>query len=220
MKNMMKKRKLFRILGMVLLGVMGLSSCTKNDVNTIVLIGEERYIDNILSVIPDTLKAEFNATFGTIPEGYVPPNIEGSYVVDPKQRVHTNVDYWPLSVLEPNIYLKFSGQHNGVVRMDLNEATEQLTDTVFVMGNNKNFTVYFIENKSYDMPYNAQTFHVRVKRGVIMKGSIVSEGFANFSIATVIMEAEDNSGGLIGQYAPGSFFVYKDGDGMARNCVW
>ena len=32
------------------------ASCTKNDENTIVLIGEERYIDDILTVIPDTLK--------------------------------------------------------------------------------------------------------------------------------------------------------------------
>lgn len=196
------------------------ASCTKNDENTIVLIGEERYIDDILTVIPDTLKPMFDVVFGSIPQGPVPPKIEGSFVVDPKQRVSSNVSVWPLTVIEPNLYLKFSDQHNGVVAMDLNEATEQLTDTVFVMGHNKDFTIYFVEDKSYDVPFNEQSFHVRVKRGVIMKGTMNDYGMANFSIASIIMEAEDDSGGLLGQYAPGSFFVYRDGNGLAEYLDW
>lgn len=196
------------------------ASCTKNDENTIVLIGEERYIDDILTVIPDTLKPMFDVVFGSIPQGPVPPKIEGSFVVDPKQRVSSNVSVWPLTVIEPNLYLRFSDQHNGVVAMDLNEATEQLTDTVFVMGHNKDFTIYFVEDKSYDVPFNEQSFHVRVKRGVIMKGTMNDYGMANFSIASIIMEAEDDSGGLLGQYAPGSFFVYRDGNGLAEYLDW
>lgn len=206
-------------LAFILSGMM-FTSCTKNDENTIVLIGEERYIDDILTVIPDTLKPTFDAIFGSIPEGPVPPKIEGSYVVDPKQRVSTNVEYWPLTVIEPNVYLKFSEQHNGVVTMDLNEATEQLTDTVFVMGHNKDFTVYFVENKAYDVPFNGQSFHVKVKRGVIMKGTVTNNGFSNFKIASIIMEAEDDSHGILSQYAPGSYFLYKDGDGLAENFNW
>ena len=150
----------------------------------------------------------------------MPPKIEGSFVVDPKQRVSSNVSVWPLTVIEPNLYLKFSDQHNGVVAMDLNEATEQLTDTVFVMGHNKDFTVYFVEDKAYDVPFNGQSFHVKVKRGVIMKGTMNDYGMANFSIASIIMEAEDDSGGLLGQYAPGSFFVYRDGNGLAEYLDW
>ena len=206
-------------LAFVLFGML-FASCTKNDDSTIVLIGEERYIDDILTVIPDTLKPTFDAIFGSIPEGPVPPKIEGSYVVDPKQRVSTNVDYWPLSVIEPNVYLKFSEQHNGVVTMDLNEATEQLTDTVFVQGSHRDFAVYFVENKAYDVPFNGQSFHVRVKRGVIMKGTVTSNGFSNFKIASIIMEAEDDSNGILSQYAPGSYFLYKDGDGLAEYLEW
>lgn len=206
-------------LALVLFGMM-FASCTKNDETTIVLIGEELYIDDILTVIPDTLKPAFDAVFGTIPEGPVPPKIEGSYVVDPKQRVSTNVDIWPLTVVEPNVYLKFSEQHNGVVTMDLNEATEQMTDTVFVMGHNNDFTIYFVEDKSYDVPFGEQSFHVRVKRGIIMKGAVASNGLSDFKIASIIMEAEDDSHGVIGQYAPGSFFVYRDGNGLAENFEW
>lgn len=216
----MKDKRRIGLIVFVLLGAFLLSSCTKNDDTTIVLIGEERYIDDILTVIPDTLKPVFDGVFGTIPEGPVPPKIEGSYVVDPKQRVSTNVEAWPLTVIEPNVYLKFSEQHNGVAIMDLNEATEQLTDTVFVMGHNEDFTVYFVENKSYDVPFGEQSFHVRVKRGIIMKGTTSSNGLSNFKIASIIMEAEDNSNGVLSQYAPGSFFVYRDGNGLAESFEW
>lgn len=215
----MKRITKIGALALIFFGMM-FASCTKNDENTIVLIGEERYIDDILTVIPDTLKPMFDVVFGSIPQGPVPPKIEGSFVVDPKQRVSSNVSVWPLTVIEPNLYLKFSDQHNGVVAMDLNEATEQLTDTVFVMGHNKDFTIYFVEDKSYDVPFNEQSFHVRVKRGVIMKGTMNDYGMANFSIASIIMEAEDDSGGLLGQYAPGSFFVYRDGNGLAEYLDW
>lgn len=215
----MKRITKIGALALIFFGMM-FASCTKNDENTIVLIGEERYIDDILTVIPDTLKPMFDVVFGSIPQGPVPPKIEGSFVVDPKQRVSSNVSVWPLTVIEPNLYLRFSDQHNGVVAMDLNEATEQLTDTVFVMGHNKDFTIYFVEDKSYDVPFNEQSFHVRVKRGVIMKGTMNDYGMANFSIASIIMEAEDDSGGLLGQYAPGSFFVYRDGNGLAEYLDW
>lgn len=215
----MKRITKIGALALIFFGMM-FASCTKNDENTIVLIGEERYIDDILTVIPDTLKPMFDVVFGSIPQGPVPPKIEGSYVVDPKQRITSNVSTWPLTVIEPNLYLRFSEQHNGVVAMDLNEATEQLTDTVFVTGHNKDFTVYFIEDKAYDVPFNGQSFHVKVKRGVIMKGTMNDYGMANFSIASIIMEAEDDSGGLLGQYAPGSFFVYRDGNGLAEYLDW
>jgi hypothetical protein len=215
----MKRKTKIGALALIFFGMV-FASCTKNDENTIVLIGEERYIDDILTVIPDTLKPMFDVVFGSIPQGPVPPKIEGSFVVDPKQRVSSNVSVWPLTVIEPNLYLKFSDQHNGVVAMDLNEATEQLTDTVFVMGHNNEFTVYFVEDKAYDVPFNGQSFHVKVKRGVIMKGTMNDYGMANFSIASIIMEAEDDSEGLLGQYAPGSFFVYRDGNGLAEYLDW
>lgn len=206
-------------LALILVGMM-FASCTKNDDNTIVLIGDELYIDDILTVIPDTLRPAFDGVFGTIPAGPVPPNIEGSYVVDPKYRISTNVTDWPLSVIEPNVYLRFSDQNNGVVTMDLNEATEQMTDTVFVMGRDKDFTVYFVENKAYDMPYSGQTFQVRIKRGIIMKGTVTPDGLANFAIASIIIDAKDNSEGQLDQYSPGSFFIYRDGNALAENFEW
>ena len=199
---------------------MALTSCTKNDDNTIALIGTEYYIDDILSVIPDSLQTRFFAEFGSIPEGPIPPKIEGSFVMDPKERVSSNVDVWPLQAHEPNVYLRFSDQHNGIVKMTLNEATETMTDTVFVCGSGDAFAVYFIENKQYEIPFNGLTYHAHVKRGIIMKGKVTDAGLSDFRYATVILETEDNSNGLIGQYDDGSYFIYKDGDGIARKEDW
>ena len=216
----MKKKKIILGLWLLLAGGMVLTSCTKNDESTIVLIGTEYYIDDILSVIPDSIQTRFFSEFGSIPDGPVPPKIEGSYVMSPKQRVASNVAGWSLQAVEPNVYLRFTGQHNGIVAMDLNEATETLTDTVFVCGDGNAFAVYFIENKAYEMEVDNHTYHVRMKRGVVMKGQVVDDGLSNFRYATVVMEVEDDSNGLIGQYGNGSYFIYKDGDGKAVSQEW
>ena len=213
------KRVKFSLWLLVAGGLM-FGSCTKNDDNTIALIGTEYYIDDITAVIPDSLQARFFAEFGSIPEGPVPPKIDGSYVMSPKQRVSTNVSGWMLQTVEPNMYLRFMNQHNGVVVMDLNEATETVTDTVFVCGNGNAFAVYFIENKNYDLPYNGHVYHARVKRGIVMKGKVTDAGLSDFRHATIIMENEDDSNGEISQYPNGSYFIYKDGDGLASNEEW
>lgn len=218
----MKNRKIIFVLGLLMTCGLALTCCTKNGENTIVLIGTEYYIDDILSVIPDSLQTSFSADFGSIPEGPVPPKIEGSYVVDPKHRVSSNLtEYeWPLQTVEPNMYMRFANQHNGIVKMDLNEATETVTDTVFVCGNGSAFAVYFIENKSYEIELGGQTYHAKVKRGIVMKGQVIEDGLKDFRYATIIMKSEDDSNGLIAQYPQGSYFIYKDGDGLAKSEVW
>ena len=216
----MKTNRIILSLWLLVAGGMALTSCTKNDTTTISLIGTEYYVDDILSVIPDSLETKFLSDFGSIPDGPVPPKIEGSYMMNPKQRVSSNVEEWPLQAVEPNVYLRFSKQHNGIVTMDLNEATETMTDTVFVCGNGSAFTVYFIENKAYEVQVDNHTYHVRMKRGIVMKGAVSDRGLSNFRYATIIMETEDDSGGLIGQYENGSYFIYKDGDGTAENQEW
>lgn len=216
----MRKKKIILGLWLLLAGGMVLTSCTKNDESTIVLIGTEYYIDDILSVIPDSVQTRFLSEFGTIPNGPVPPKIEGSYVMDPKQRVSSNVEDWPLQTIEPNVYMRFSRQHNGIVAMDLNESTETFTDTVFVCGSGRAFAVYFIENKAYEIEANNHVYHARMKRGVVMKGEVVEDGLSNFRYATIIMQTEDDSNGQIDQYAKGSYFIYKDGDGKAKSQEW
>lgn len=203
----------------IICALLGFVSCTKNDDNTLILVGEENYIDNILSVIPDSLKVEFMDRFGTIPEGAVPPCVEGEYVIAPRVRVASNYAAWPVNIPEPNAYIRFADQHNGVVGLDLNEATETLTDTVFVMGHEASFTVYFIEDKNYDVTMQEQEYHISLSRGIVMKGEVTNEGLKNFRYATIVLDMQADAEGFE-LYSPGTYFIYKDGDNLAERFDW
>lgn len=213
--KMMKLRQ--RHLGRLFAAVVPMlfAHCTKNDETTIIPVGIESYVNDILSVIPDSTMAHFNATFGAISEGYVPTNIEGLYAINPKQRVASNVADWPLAIFEPDATIQFFSQHNGVVGMELYEASGQVTDTMYVIGNGADFTAYVIENKSYDMDYANSSYHVNMKRGIVIKGRMTAEGIRNLYLAIVIMEVDDDSDGSVPQFEPCSYFIYKDGDGLA-----
>lgn len=200
------------LIGLWLLLAIGLmlTSCTKNDENTIVLIGTEDYIEDFFSMIPDSLEPRFRSEFGDI-KGPVPPKIEGSYVLDPKQRISSNVEGWSLQIIEPNVYLRFSGQHNGIVTMDLNEAAETITDTVFIQGKDQDFVVYIIEK------LNVEYYSAWMRRAIIMKGRVTDAGLANFRYGTIVLEKEDPANQLA---EPGSYYIYKDGNGIADRFDW
>lgn len=207
------KSKFFKKCGWVAIGLLLWPACTKNDDSTIVPIGTEYYIEDILSVVDD---AAFLSDFGSYAEGYIPPKIVGSYVMNPKERIGSNVSGWILNVVEPDVNLRFTEQHNGIMKMDMVESTETVTDRVYVMGNGNDFTVYFIENKSYDLPGNGPTVHVDLKRGVVMAGTVSDAGLSNFRMATIIMEESPN--GV--SWPAGSYFIYKDGDALAERKEW
>ncbi len=185
-------------------------SCTKNDESTVVLLGSENYMESIVDAIPDTLRTVFEERFGEIPQGYVPPNVEGRFVVAPKQRCYSNDPNWPLGVLEPNVYLNLTNQHNSVVELNLAEATETFSDTVFIVGHENLFTVYYQENKKLDFNGNA----VVLKRGIIIKGEMCNEGIRGLYFANIVMDVSGE--GVEGLVKPGQFFIYKDGDNLAR----
>lgn len=221
---MKRKHFVFLSLGLLLAGGIALNSCTENEENTIVPIGTEYYIDDIISVIPDTLRDDFFADFGNIPEGPIPPKIEGSYVMGPKQRVASNLEGWPLvlPIPEDNVNFRFSEQHNELVKMELREAEneEVFTDTVFVCGNGNAFTVYCIEEKSITPELFGVTYHAKITRGIVMKGRMASDGIEDFRYATIVLDSEDDYNGAMASLEKGTYFIYKDGNGKAENCDW
>lgn len=191
-----------------------LLSCTKNDDTTVILLGEEAYIEKITDVIPDTLQHVFEEYFGTIPSGYIPPNVEGEYIISPKQRIFSNVpeDNWPLDIIEPDIDITMSKQHNRECILQLKEATETLTDTVYITGYDNLFTVYYTEEKTLQH----SGYEHYITRNVIFKGEMTDYGIKNLKIASIIVNADDNSHGNMIQYKRGDFFLYEDGDNLSE----
>lgn len=201
-----------------------LSSCVKvNSGETIVLIGQEAYIDNIEELFAD-FKPSFDSVkkkMGIIYEGPVPPKIEGGYVMDTTLLVASNVDYMSDTVAMPEVYLRFNRQHNGIVTLDFKESSiRQGKDTVFVMGNDKGFTVYFKEKRKFKQLYDGKVYHVTMKRGIIMCGSVTPGGLSDFRYASIVMDTEDDSNGVLPQYEPGTYLIYEDADRMADTCTW
>ena len=185
-------------------------SCTENDNTTVVLLGKETYLKKMTEVIPDSLIGVFENYFGTIPSGYIPPNIEGEYIVSPKRRIFSNVsqDNWPLDIVEPDFSMTLSRQHNRECIMQLNEASSTLTDTVYISGYDNMFSVYYTEDKTLQH----SGYEHNITRNIILKGEITDTGIKDLKIASIIVKAYDNSNGNIIQYKSGDFFLYEDGD--------
>ena len=203
-----------------------LGSCTKNDDTTLTLLGSEgyvvnydKYLNDILSAIPSSQVNAFKEKL-RLYEGNIPPKVEGEYVVAPKNRVASNVaaSNWLLNVHEPNVYLKFSDQHNRVASMIHYEEFITEIDTVYLRGSGERFVAYYIEDK--EIEYGM--YKVNIKRGVIYSGRISDEGIKYLQYASVIMDVENNSHGFIDTYPVGSYFIYEDGsyEGLAERKEW
>lgn len=200
------------VASLLLLGTLSLFlGCTKNDDTTLILLGTEDYVEDILNAIPNTLRETFEQHFGEIPQGYVPPKIEGDFLVAPKKRCFSNLPIWPLNVLEPNMSLHFANQHNRVVEINLTEALEMYTDTVYITGYDNYFTVYYQEYKTLIIE---GADDATLKRGIIIKGEMTEEGIKDLYFANIIMDVQGEVTDEL--VASGQFFIYKDGDGIAR----
>ena len=208
----MKNRGNIFVFCLLLASVIIMNSCVKeNNGKTIAHIGTEYYIDSLLSVIPDSIQEKFITVFGAIPEGPIPPKIEGSYVVESNMLVSNN-QHLPTPSCYPNAYVRFSEQHNGIAVMDLYDGDEQRTETVFVMGNETGFTVYCLENKV------VEDLNYRMERGVMISGKIRGEGIAEFTMAFIVKEVDGEGQG--NAPSQGSYYIYKDNDGLAARCEW
>ena len=204
------------------IGIM-LGSCTKvNKKETIALIGRESNIlgieelfskDPIIKQSFDSVKKFIGIDF----EGAIPPKIEGSYVVDPVVLLNSSEE--TMSAVDDPIFLRFTSQNNGVLTLSIKSSLiQQEVYPVFVMGNNDNFAAYCINN--WEFPSPNQVYHVKMERGIIMWGTVTTEGLSDFRIAYIIINAEDDSNGVLHQYASGTYMIYKDGNGLAEKFVW
>lgn len=213
---------------LVAIGIM-LSSCTKvNNKETIVLIGRESYIRDIEEIFSKNpvCKASFDSVkkYMDLNYGSIPPKIGssgGKYIVEPTIVFKSNVEYMPNSTVMPEVYLGFEHQHNGIVTVEFVESSIPLvTDTAYIMGNNQDFTVYFPEKREFDQPYNGVTYHVTMERGIIMSGSVTPEGLSDFCFASIVMNTEVEPQGNLPLYDIGTYFIYKDGNGLAEKRDW
>lgn len=190
-------------------------SCSKKtyDEESIILLGTESYVVPLNNFIPDSLKVTFPNNIGEIPSGYIPPNIEGEYVISQKEFCHSNF----INLFDKlDMHLRISKQHNRVAKVEFDEGGTVVTDTAFIMGKDQLFTLYFYEQKN--MAFYGNSF--RVDRCVVITGEKTDTGIKNLMFGNVILDAKQGENPFIGNFIPGWYFIYKDKDGLSENCDW
>ena len=183
-----------------------LLSCTKNDESTIVLIGTEKYIPEISSIIPSQLIQNV----GTIYRGTYPPDIEGEYLASPYILTKSTVSYDIVGEVRDDRFIKFDHQHNGICTYDSKQSTEIAhCDTVYIMGDGSNFTVYFLENRT------DATNNTKSKTAVVMTGQVSGSGISNFKYGWMLLETNDPN-----TVPVNSIRVFTDKDNLASRSNW
>lgn len=195
--------------------IIGLTNCSKStyDGDTIILLGTESYVIPLNDMIPDSLKVVFPNYLGEIPEGYIPANIEGEYLISKKEFCHSNF----VNLFDNlDMHLRITKQHNRVAKVEFYEGGTVVTDTAYIMGTDQSFTLYFTEEK--EMLFMGNT--AKVQRCVVITGEKTDAGISNLMFGNIILKAYQGDNPFIGNFIPGWYFIYKDEDGLSENCEW
>lgn len=208
-------KKPFIILAIAVNVLLSMVQCKKESTagDSIILIGTENYVKKLSEIIPEEWQDDFSTHYGEMPQGYIPPNIEGEYAISPKQFVYSN--FVDLSD-DLDMYLKVTDQHNRVATVEFYEGETLHTDTAYIMGSGQSFSLYFVEKRTLDFYGNLST----VDRVVIITGEKVPEGIRKLRFGIMILDTREASNPFVGTFTPGWFFIYKDQDGLAENCHW
>ena len=189
-------------------------SCTKeNDSNdAVILLGKEAYVVPMMEMIPDSLQNKFLLQMENPPKGFIPPNIEGEYLISEKQFCHSN--FVDLSDHE-DMHLRITNQHNRVANVEFHEGETIYTDTAFIMGSGQRFTLYMTEQRDL-------FFHTSysVTRCVVITGEKTADGIRGLRYGSIILAADNGGNPFLGTFMPGWYFIYKDKDGLSENCHW
>lgn len=210
-------RKIYLFL-IVLLSVCCIG-CQKGDTTgeTIILLGKETYVKPIRDFIPDSLYTTFDTIFIThgdhTHDGYIPPNIEGVYYVNPKIICYTN--YYD-TVHSHGMYFEITNQHNRIACINLLDGGSVVTDSVFIMGNDQYFTLYYTE---YKLMPNANSYPYLV-RNVFIAGKKTEEGIRDLMYGNILTGIPDVHSPFFESFVPGNYFIYTDPDHMAENSTW
>lgn len=189
-----------------------LTGCLKDDLSTktIVLMGSESYVKPIEEVIPDTLlrfvadKTVMGDDTIVLPTGNIPPDIQGEYLFYPRELYKHNGHH---PIAGDTLYFRFGGdrpidtlwyypegQQNRVAPGDLLEKgfTQSHIDTVYLMGNGREFTAYF--TVAYNDCFEPMTqVYYTLTRGCFITGTVTESGITHAIVACVNISAVPNT---------------------------
>lgn len=146
--------------------------------------------------------------------GVNPPNVEGTYFMDPSITVYCE-DYVGGDSYYPgyevaSCYIEFSNQNTKKNTLDYYEESTTGNSVAegkgaFISGSGNNFTAFFnTVGEAYD---------IYIKEALVISGTKTSSGIKNLHYAFVMVEKGPDPDGIL--MNEGVFRVFKDGDGMS-----
>ncbi|MBV5314030.1 MAG: hypothetical protein JZU47_12085 [Prolixibacteraceae bacterium] len=189
-----------------------LSSCLTDDNETLVL-PKVMYAKPIEEVVPLAIQQQLKV-YMPIYAGTTPPDIEGTYLINPDALVYTSDGQYYVGKVFTDETIMFSGQNsvtNMIAYKTKQGAVSESSDDVSVSGSDDNFTAYFNTVGEYDD--KVTTF----KTATIISGTISPSGIRNLTSAFVMLEKNDPNKILM---AVNDYRIFKDGNGLASNTTW
>ena len=176
----------------------------------------------IAQVIPEDIRKEIEP-YIPLYEGKNPPNINGTYLIEPKELVYDSGDsYKPgFDKFFPS-YIKFSNQNPNNNTLDCQQKEfyegkrygESEGKGVYISGEGNNFTVYFDSTgESFFDEYSVVT-----KEADIISGKKTDDGIKDIRHVLIMLEKGSDPKNKVMKV--GKFRVFKDGDEMAKNATW
>lgn len=205
----MKKNLLFACVAFALAGVLTSCEYFRSDNPT----PTPKKDDRIEKVIPADLREKIEA-YIPIYDGVNPPNIEGTFYIDPQILVASSREDDAIGSHYSSEYDRFYDQDMtknviSLVRVQGGGSEWAKGDGAFISGYGDNFTVYFdAEGANGDATF---------KTAYIISGTLTDGGISKIYTGFILKEKNDPNGRLV---EVGTFRFFSDEDGMSVKADW
>lgn len=210
--NVFILNRMKRLIPITLLVTLFLTSCLKDDVDTLVL-PPLRYALPIGDVVPSDILSEIEK-YMPIYEGDTPPEIEGVYVINPNELVVASAEDLAPGIVISNDTVKFSNQNakTNVITFERKQKTEnEFSDFVSLVGSDNNFTAYFNAD-------GTTTEGINYKTATVISGTMTANGIKDYYKAFIITEKDADPNKVL--FPAKAFRIFKDGNALAENTSW
>lgn len=164
-------------------------------------------------VVPPSIRNDIE-NWMPVYDGVNPPNVEGTYYIDPFVAVYCEDQGFDPGYQFASIYIQFMNQtaYNTLDYREVSTSGRSQSSGigVFISGEGDNFTVYFdTVGTAYD---------IYTKEALIISGTKTPQGIKNLYYALVMVEKGPDPNHLL--MDEGVFRVGKDQDGLSVNATW
>ena len=166
------------------------------------------------NVVPEEIQEKMSEHM-PIYSGVNPPNVEGTYYMDPFEVVYCEDNYKDPGTIFSSYYCSFMNQNYIDNTIDYQEISANGSSSytgkgAFISGSGNNFTAFF--------NIIGESIGIAVRRALVISGTKTSDGIKDLYYAFVMVEKGDDPNHQL--MDEGVFRVFRDQDGLSVNSTW